>query len=152
MFTVGTGLTIHLKKSWVQLVRQFTVNGSIPLQTCSSWGSESPYITEECHINLTRVSVERLTPEWISSYFLTILWLQPLTWIYCPVTRSRGFDDEELYFQQNVVLPLKCHLDIRAYLEAILPNTCFWWRESIKYHPRSADLKPLDVFMGIIKW
>ena len=60
-------------------------------------------------------------------------------------------DDHDIYFQQDGAPP-HYHLDVRAYLDAVFPDTWIGRRGPTEYPSRSPDLTPMDFFLwGYVK-
>ena len=58
------------------------------------------------------------------------------------------FEQEEIYFQQDGAPP-HYHRDVRAYLDATLPNKQIGRRGSVEFSVRSPDLTPMDFFFFV---
>ena len=56
-------------------------------------------------------------------------------------------EDSDIYFQQDGAPP-HYHRDVRAYLDAVFPDTWIGRRGPIEYPARSPDLTPMDFFYG----
>ena len=66
----------------------------------------------------------------------------------CWSTNYRDFgDDGDIYFQQDGAPP-HYHRDVRAYLDAVFPDTWIGRRGPTEYPARSPDLTPMDFFCG----
>ena len=60
-------------------------------------------------------------------------------------------DDGDIYFQQDGAPP-HYHRDVRAYLDAVFPDTWIGRRGPTEYPARSPDLTPMDFFLwGYLK-
>ena len=68
-----------------------------------------------------------------------------------PQIKEMFGDDHDIYFQQDGAPP-HYHLDVRAYLDAVFPDTWIGRRGPTEYPSRSPDLTPMDFFLwGYLK-
>ena len=136
----------------------FKLNGTINRHNCTYWCPANPHVTIERHVNLPGVTV------WCGISALGIIgpfffnetvngesYLKLLQEFVRPQIKEMFGDDHDIYFQQDGAPP-HYHLDVRAYLDAVFPDTWIGRRGPTEYPSRSPDLTPMDFFLwGYLK-
>ncbi|XP_076316060.1 uncharacterized protein LOC143228684 isoform X1 [Tachypleus tridentatus] len=135
----------------------FKLNGSINRHNCTYWATENPHVTEEHHLNLSGVTVwcglsarGLIGPFFFQDTITGLNYLNMLQEFAMPRIQEQ-FGEEECFFQQDGTPP-HFHRDVRAYLDASMPDRWIGRRGGVEFPARSPDLTPMDFFLwGFLK-